>query len=65
MSQIKEKGYADWIKGYTGDILLVGVNYSRQYIHVYTAVKFLSIPPTQEIDYTALSQKCDLQKRIS
>lgn len=28
VSQIKEKGYADWIKGYTGDILLVGINYS-------------------------------------
>lgn len=30
IAQIKEKGYADWVKGYTGDILLVGVNYSKE-----------------------------------
>lgn len=29
ISQIREKGYADWVKGYTGDVLLVGVNYSK------------------------------------
>lgn len=28
--QIKEKGYADWIGGYTGDVLLVGVNYDKE-----------------------------------
>ena len=27
--QIKEKQYADWIAGYTGDILLVGINYEK------------------------------------
>lgn len=29
IAQIKEKGYTDWIKGYTGDILLVGLNYDK------------------------------------
>lgn len=29
ISQIKEKGYASWIEGYTGDILLVGINYDK------------------------------------
>ena len=28
--QIKEKGYADWVKSYTGDILLVAVNYDKK-----------------------------------
>lgn len=30
ISQIKDKRYTDWIKGYTGDILLIGVNYSKE-----------------------------------
>ncbi len=30
INQIKEKGYVEWIKGYTGDILLVGVNYVKR-----------------------------------
>lgn len=28
--QIKDRQYADWIKGYTGNILLVGINYDRE-----------------------------------
>ncbi len=28
--QIKDKGYASWIEGYTGDILLVGINYDKE-----------------------------------
>lgn len=28
--QIKEKGYTDWIEGYTGEILLIGLNYERE-----------------------------------
>ncbi len=28
--QIHDRQYADWIKGYTGEILLVGVNYERK-----------------------------------
>lgn len=28
--QIKEKGYADWVGGYTGEVLLVGVNYDKE-----------------------------------
>lgn len=30
IAQIKEKRYADWVKGYTGDILLVGINYDKE-----------------------------------
>lgn len=30
IAQIKKKGYADWVKGYTGDVLLVGVNYDKE-----------------------------------
>lgn len=30
IDQIKEKGYTQWIEGYTGDILLVGVNYCKE-----------------------------------
>lgn len=30
IAQIKEKGYADWIHGYTGKILMVGINYSKE-----------------------------------
>lgn len=30
ISQIKERGYADWVRGYTGDILLVGINYDKE-----------------------------------
>lgn len=28
--QIKEKGYTSWLEGYTGDILLVGINYKKK-----------------------------------
>ncbi len=27
IAQIKEKRYTDWLRAYTGDILLVGINY--------------------------------------
>lgn len=30
INQIKDKQYASWIEGYTGDILLVGINYDPQ-----------------------------------
>ena len=30
IAQMKEKGYADWVKGYTGDVLLVGVNFRKE-----------------------------------
>lgn len=33
ISQIKEKEYASWIEGYTGDILLVGINYDEKKGH--------------------------------
>lgn len=33
IAQIKEKKYADWIKEYTGNILLVGINYSEEKGH--------------------------------
>ncbi len=28
--QIKERGYADWAAGYTGNILLVGISYDKE-----------------------------------
>jgi hypothetical protein len=30
LRQVKDKQYAHWLKGYTGDILLVGINYDRE-----------------------------------
>lgn len=30
VKQIKEKNYASWIEGYTGDILMVGINYDKE-----------------------------------
>lgn len=30
IAQIKEKQYASWIEGYTGDVLLVGINYDKE-----------------------------------
>lgn len=30
LRQIREKEYASWIEGYTGDILLVGINYEKE-----------------------------------
>lgn len=30
IGQIKEREYASWVEGYTGDILLVGINYNRK-----------------------------------
>lgn len=30
IAQIKDRQYASWIEGYTGDILLVGINYDRE-----------------------------------
>lgn len=30
IAQIKDRKYADWVKGYTGNILLVAINYERK-----------------------------------
>lgn len=30
LRQIKEKKYASWVEGYTGEILLVGINYDKE-----------------------------------
>lgn len=30
IGQIKERGYGDWVRGYTGDILLVGIHYDKE-----------------------------------
>ncbi len=30
ISQIKEKRYGDWVSGYTGEILLVGIGYDKK-----------------------------------
>ena len=33
LRQIKEQEYASWIEGYTGEILLVGINYDEKKGH--------------------------------
>ena len=33
IAQIKEKRYASWVENYTGEILLVGVNYDEKKGH--------------------------------
>ena len=33
VSQIKERQYTSWIQGYTGRILLIGVNYDKKKGH--------------------------------
>lgn len=38
--QIKRKEYASWIEKYTGDILLVGVNYKEEKIHECVIEKY-------------------------
>ena len=30
IAQIKKNAYVSWIEGYTGDILLIGINYSKK-----------------------------------
>lgn len=41
IAQIKNKQYTDWIKEYTGDILLVGVNYDDEKGHTCSIEKFV------------------------
>ena len=41
ISQIRDKQYADWIKEYTGDILLVGINYDDEKGHECMIEKFV------------------------
>ena len=38
--QIKEKQYASWIENYTGDILLVGINYNEKKGHTCVIEKY-------------------------
>lgn len=41
IKQIKEKRYASWVEGYTGDILLVGINYNPKIkVHECTIEKY-------------------------
>lgn len=40
IAQIQDKQYADWIKDYTGDILLVGINYDDEKGHDCVIEKF-------------------------
>ena len=42
LRQIKERGYASWIEGYTGDILLVGINYDEAKGHECVIEKWTS-----------------------
>jgi hypothetical protein len=38
--QMKDRNYASWIEGYTGDILLVGINYDEKKGHECVIEKF-------------------------
>ena len=40
VSQIKRKRYASWIEEYTGDILLVGINYDQEKKHTCLIEKY-------------------------
>ena len=33
LAQIKDRGYASWLEGYTGDILLIGISYDEKKGH--------------------------------
>ena len=37
---MKDRNYASWIEGYTGDILLVGINYDEKKGHECVIEKF-------------------------
>lgn len=41
LQQIKEQEYASWIEGYTGEILLVGINYDEKKGHECVIEKYL------------------------
>ena len=41
IAQIKEKQYAHWVKEYTGDILLVGINYDENKGHECLIEKYV------------------------
>ena len=43
IAQIKEKQYASWIEGYTGDILLVGINYNEDKEHECAIEKYIKL----------------------
>lgn len=41
IAQIKDKAYASWLEGYTGDILLVGINYDKKKGHTCIIEKYV------------------------
>ena len=41
IAQIKQKNYTDWLEGYAGDILLIGINYDKQKGHTCVIEKFV------------------------
>lgn len=41
LSQIKEKQYVSWFEEYTGDILLVGINYDKKKVHECMIEKYV------------------------
>ncbi len=43
IAQIKEKQYASWIEGYTGDMLLVGINYNEDKEHECAIEKYIKL----------------------
>ena len=41
IKQIKERKYTDWIEQYTGEILLVGINYDEEKGHECIIEKYV------------------------
>ena len=40
IAQIKDREYASWLEGYTGDILLIGINYNEKKGHTCVIEKY-------------------------
>ena len=40
IAQIKDRQYTDWLEGYTGNILLVGINYDKKKGHTCVIEKY-------------------------
>ena len=41
IAQMKDRQYASWIEGYTGEILLVGINYDEKKGHECVIEKYV------------------------
>lgn len=41
IAQIKDRQYGAWLEGYTGDILLVGISYTKRKKHTCVIEKYV------------------------